>query len=268
MDGNIVETQVVAGVQKSYDFDPHGSGNQQKHEFQKLLFECLGIQGGMEEWQHILKCARKYQTMATALENNDARCRKVIRDCATYTKFVKKYCCPGNILYSQVTLAEFSDNNQVKLNQIITGLGDPYVDDFALLPGKSLLLTHKPRPGYTPDKIAIDFDLANNGTNYLDLAIQFYIGPVGEGPQNQGLFTQLKKLGSEFDGNQFLNKDGTQIHLDFPPWQEMQVTVGSVERMLVKITHNGAANNLTSASVRLMYDAKKWWELCDDAECG
>ena len=78
----------------------------------------------------------------------------------------------------------------------------------AVAPGQAIRLEQPTRPGYLPHKIAIDFALANNGTNYLDLEVTLWLGPGGK--------TRGKQIGPIWNGNEFINKDGTQIHIDMP----------------------------------------------------
>ena len=113
---------------------------------------------------------------------------------------------------------------------------------------------HLSRPGYIPTKIAVDISFANNGNNYLDLQIQFYLGEGGT--------TKGKAIGPLYSGNQFLNKDGTQIHIDFPHYKTLPVDVGFFEKLAVEINNSGGVNNILSISVVVYHEAKCWAELC------
>lgn len=192
-------------------------------------------------------------------------CESLRRRCDTLEAMQRLMCCPGNMQYSNVTLDEYSGNNQVNLEEVVKGLGGDYVDAFPLPPSKTIRLTHVARPGYMPEKIAIDFALANSGDNYLDLSMQFYLVPGGQNPLG-------KPFGPRFRGNQFINKDGTQIHIEFPPYRDQRLTVGSLERLDLEITHTGAVNNLNSVFVTLYHDARRFYQLCrqscDPTTCG
>ena len=121
-------------------------------------------------------------------------------------------------------------------------------------PGQKIRLYHVARPGYTPNKMMIDFNLANNGNNYLDLSVQWFL------VSNE---TDIgRDLGSVYSGNDFVQKDGTQIHIPFPTYRGKVVDVGSLERLAVEISHKGAVNALNSARVRLFYDHSNFYELC------
>ena len=201
------------------------------------------------------------------IEKNDGyrrECERLTIHCRTLQALVNQACCPGNRLYSQQTLDEYSDEDQVPLVIPVTGLGGDYVDSFPVPPGKKIRLRHLPRPGYEPQKIAIDFSYANSGDNYLDLRVQFFSLPGG---QPSG-----KPHGPTYRGNQFLNKDGTQIHLPFPGYRGLPHIVGSNEVMEVEISHTGAVNNLNSAFVTLFYDPQKYFDQCrtpcDPTSCG
>lgn len=176
------------------------------------------------------------------------------RRCNTFEEVLRRSCCSANQLYSQITIDDLSDKNRIELNQIRTGLGDPYVDTFPVPPTKKIRLLHLARPGYTPTKVMIDFNLANAGDNYLDLSVQFFLVSNDTDPG--------RDLGSTYSGNDFLNKDGTQIHIPFPTYRGKVVDVGSLERMAVEITHTGAVNALNSARVRLFYDSASFYEAC------
>jgi hypothetical protein len=162
--------------------------------------------------------------------------------------------CPANVLYSDVTVAEYSGNNQVELTEVVKGLGGDYVDAVPLPPGKLIRLEHLARPGYRPHKIAIDMSLANGGDNYLDFEIQLILIPGG---QDGG-----KPYGPKYRGNQFLNKNGTQIHVPFPPYLGRQLTIGSMERLAVVVKHTGGVNNLNSIYVTLYHDADCAYQAC------
>lgn len=180
------------------------------------------------------------------------------RKCATMETVLRRSCCSAQMLYSQITLDNLSDKTRVELNKVETGLGGDFVDLFPVPPGKAIKLCHAPRPGYTPTKIMIDFSLAGGGDNYLDLSVQFFLTPNESDVGHD--------LGSTYSGNDFLNKDGGQIHLPFPTYRGRIVDVGSLERMCVVIRHTGAVNALQSAKVRLLYDARDFYDKCK-AEC-
>lgn len=183
-----------------------------------------------------------------------AMVKKQDQRCSTIEEVLSLTCCPGNKLYSQITLDDLSDKTRIELDQIRTGLGPPYSDTFPVAPGQKIRLYHTARPGYTPNKMMIDFNLANNGNNYLDLSVQWFL------VSNE---TDIgRDLGSVYSGNDFVQKDGTQIHIPFPTYRGKVVDVGSLERLAVEITHKGAVNALNSARVRLFYDHSNFYELC------
>lgn len=178
---------------------------------------------------------------------------------------VEKLCqhlmCPGNTNYSQVTLDKQSNESQVNLDQIVKGMGGNFVDQFSVGPGKSIRLTHNARPGYTPEKIAIDLNLANNGNNYLDIVLQFRLVPIGT-PTALGT-----EVGSLMRGNQFLNKDGTQIHVKFPEHRGCPINIGSLESLVLDVTHSGQSNNIDSTFVTVYYNNRAFYEMCKRS-CG
>ena len=211
--------------------------------------------------ERLLECASRMPTLESRCVQLESRCNQLQSTCDAWDRFCESYICPGNVNYSQRTLDEYSDNAQVDLDQIVTGLGGDYVNAFPVPPGKIIRLQHKARPGYTPQKIAIDLNIAGGGQNYLDFLIQFYLVPGGTG-SDLGL-----ELGSQMRGNQFLNKDGTQIHLKFPEYRAQPIDVGSLEMLAINIKNTGAANNLDSAFVTVYYDNRAFYELCKK-RCG
>jgi hypothetical protein len=192
------------------------------------------------------------QTCGCKTSDLEARCDNI-------WAVARRACCPGNILYSQITLDEYSDNGQVNLSEVVQDFGPGYQNAYPVAPGQSIRLEQAARPGYLPNKIAIDFALANNGTNYLDLEVTLWLGPGGK--------TRGKNIGSTWFGNEFMHKDGTQIVIPMPKYRGKVVEVGSVEKMAVEIRHTGAANNLVSAKVRLPYDEACWYEHCAGVSC-
>jgi len=184
---------------------------------------------------------------------------KVSERCDNIWNVARRACCPGNLLYSRITLDEFSDNRQVSLGTIVQNFGAGFVNAFPVAPGEAIRLEQPARPGYHPDKIAIDFSLAGGASNYLDIEIAFFLGPGGT--------TKGKQIGPVWTGNEFLNKDGTQIWIDMPKYRGMIVEVGSIEKMAVEIRHTGGANNLISTKVRLPYDEEAWYKHCGTLGC-
>ena len=184
----------------------------------------------------------------------ETTCDTVKRLCLDHRKIIQMTCCPGNKPYSQITLDEYSDDNQVRLNQIVQNFGAGFVNALPVPPASSIRLEHLSRPGYVPTKIAVDISFANNGNNYLDLQIQFYLGEGGT--------TKGKAIGPLYSGNQFLNKDGTQIHIEFPQYKTLPVDVGFFEKLAVEINNSGGVNNILSISVVVYHEAKCWAELC------
>lgn len=203
------------------------------------------------------------------------RCRQLEERCATLTKrcdelqksscsgkcsdtsVALEYCmtntCPGNIPFSRITLEDQSQQNVIVLSEIVDVPNDPnFVNAWPVQPGKSIRLRHLQRPGFVPRHINMDFAFANNGNNYLELQIEFFL--VG-GPKP-------RLIGSTYEGNNFLNKDGTQIIQEWPSYLGKSIEVGFFEHVEVVITHTGLQNNLNKATVRLHHDTKEWWDLC------
>ncbi|MFY0531669.1 hypothetical protein [Nannocystis pusilla] len=207
--------------------------------------------------QQMLRCAQQYPEVQRQLNQAEDRCRTMQTKCdsleavcRTLDMLVRSFLCPGNVNFSQRTLDEYSGKSQIKLVEIVKDLGDPFVNAFPIPPGKKIKLTHKSRPGYTPTEIRIDMNIAGNGNNYSDFTVQFYLQPLN------------LDIGDEYDGNIFLNKDGTQIAVPFPEYRGAALDIGSQETLSVVISNNSAANNLNSAHVNIFYDNSRFYELC------
>ncbi|MBL8974335.1 MAG: hypothetical protein JNK56_27325 [Myxococcales bacterium] len=211
--------------------------------------------------ERLLQCAERIPYIESSMSRVEGQCRTVTQRCDASDLMFQQYICPGNVNFSQRTLDEYSDDSQVNLEDIVTGLGGDFVNAFPVPPTKLIRVTHKSRPGYTPTKIAIDLNIAGGGNNYLDFTLQFYLVPGGV---STGLGLEV---GPQMRGNQFLNKDGTQIHVPFPEYRNAPIDVGSLETLALVIKNNGAANNLDSAFVTIYYDNKLFYALCKK-RCG
>jgi len=219
-----------------------------------LFARMLEVTSGYDELE--ARCHRLEALLKDSKQ--DCQCHTIKSDleerCDNIWAAARRACCPGNILFSQITLDEFSGARHTILSKVVQNFGAGYVNNFPVPVGSAIRLEQPPRPGYQPDEIRIDFALANSGNNYLDLEVTFYLGPGGT--------TRGKQIGPIWSGNEFLNKDGSQIHVEMPAYRGKVVEVGSVERMAVEIRNTGGGNNLTSAKVRLPYDEAKWYANC------
>lgn len=218
----------------------------ERAEIMRRLCALAGV-----DLMEMQRCLLNYQSECSHLRK---RCCDMEAKYKTLEDLLRAANCPENVLYSQATTAQYSNNNQVEIGTVVKGLGGDYVDAVPVPPGKMIRLEQIPRPGYRPTTIALDVSMANNGVNYLDLQIQFFIIPGG---QEGGM-----PHGPKYRGNQFLNKNGTQIHLPFPPYQGEVLTIGSMERVAVEIKHGGQNNNIDSIYVTLYHDADCAYKAC------
>jgi len=223
-------------------------GTSHRTEVMRRLCALTGV-----NFPEMQRCLEAYQDECARLRK---RCCVMEEKYTTLEDLFRRANCPANVLYSEVTIAEVSDDNQVQFTEVVKGLGGDYVDAVPVPPGKIIRLEQVARPGYRPHRIALDMGLANNGDNYLDFEIQLFLIPGG---QDGG-----KPYGPKFRGNQFLNKNGTQIHIPFPKYQGHPLTVGSLEKLAVEIKHGGPANNLNSVYVTLYHDADCAYDACRD----
>jgi len=221
------------------------AGTSHKAEVIRRLCSMTGID--LVEMQ---RCLLRYEAQCGELRS---QCREMEKRYKTVEDLLRAANCPTNVLFSQVTVADMSADNQVRLENIIKGLGGDYVDTFPVPPGKMIRLEHATRPGYQPRVISMDMNIANNGNNYLDFDIGFYILPGG---QPGG-----KLFGPRYRGNQFREKDGTALKQKFPLYQNQQLVVGSLERFAVEFK-NGGPNNLESVHVVFYHDANCAFDAC------
>lgn len=247
-----------------------GNNNNSMTDDEKKRAVChlLGIhEGDIETIKKLGQLLEAYQNKCAALEQKcntlETQCTALTKQCHDATYYASLMCCPGNILYSLPTTDSYSDDERIEFLEVVKGLGDPYVDSFPVPPGKKILLTHKKRPGFCPGIIAADFGLANNGNNYLDLALQWYVSADDTEPLTEG-----QKIGSRFSGNDFLDKDGRQKDRNFPQWRNRVICVGGLERLFVELSHLGGANSIDSAQIRLFHANNAWYEACaEEGQC-
>ena len=228
---------------------------------QEQLLEMLQMLARPGVMERLMRCADRLPDLERTCSTIEDRCRMTVSRCESLEMLCQTFICPGNVNFSKRALDEYSGKSQVKLTEVVTGLGGDFVNAFPVPPTKKLRLTHKPRPGYTPTNIRIDLNLAGGGNNYSDFLLQFYVVPGGVN-SNQGL-----EIGDAYDGNIFLNKDGTQISVTFPEYRGLPLDIGSLETLAIVISNNGPVNNLDSAHVNVFYDNTRFYELCK-ARCG
>lgn len=189
-----------------------------------------------------------------ALEGVDARCDQIAR-------LVNKTCCVGQVMFSQLTLDDQSDKNKTSMSEIVKDFGPDFVNSYAIPPGKSMRLTHAARPGFMPSTISLDVSLANNGNNYLDIRVQFYVVPAN------GASALGKPIGPVYEGFEFLEKDGRLKQVRFPTYRNEPIIIGSAERLAATITHSGGVNAINSASLSVYYDNQAFYAGCCSS-CG
>jgi hypothetical protein len=219
-------------------------------ELQRRICHVLGIS------PEDLALLRALSDRMVRVENG---CTTVTRRCDDLQNVLRQACCPANMLYSQITINENSHKDQVNIVTPVTGLGDPYVDSLPVPPGKKIRFVQEERPGYSPVDITVALNLANNGTNYLDIVVRFYVSTKPTGPGTQ--------VGSEYRGFQFFSNDGLVTPIKFPLYQNSPVTVGSKEYLLIEIEHLGTANNLTSAFASARVNNAGWYAACGPDVC-
>ncbi|MBK8266535.1 MAG: hypothetical protein IPK80_35070 [Nannocystis sp.] len=219
-------------------------------ELQRRICHVLGIS------PEDLALLRALSDRMVRVENG---CTTVTRRCDDLQNVLRQACCPANMLYSQITINENSHKDQVNIVTPVTGLGDPYVDDFPIPPKKKIRLVQEERPGYSPVDITVALNLANNGTNSsrhrrpllrLDQAHR----PRYAGRQRVSRLSVLQ---------QRRPRHPDQV----PLYQNSPVTVGSKEYLIIEIEHLGTANNLTSAFASAKVNNAGWYAACGPDVC-
>ena len=216
-------------------------------EEETLLRLCRVLRISPED----LAMLRLFGKRCDAIERD---CRSLGQRCGAIEGVLDQTCCPANMNYSQPTIDKFSHKTQVNITNVVTGLGGDYVDTMPLNPGKRIRLIQEQRPGYSPVNVTVALNLANQGTNYLDLEVTFW---VTTDPQIQG-----EQLGSEYRGFQFFTNEGVPTPIPFPTYKNMAVTIGTMNYLAIEIAHKGAANNLVSAFVAVQVNSQGWYAAC------
>jgi hypothetical protein len=216
-----------------------------KAEMMARICDCMGVTP--EEWAQIRQMVRRVEAV-------EGRCTSVVHSCATQENLLKMACCPANMMYSQITVDKFSHQNQVPVLTPVTGLGGDYVDSLPLPPGKKIRFRQERRPGYSPKQVTVAQNLANDGKNYLDIAVTFH---VSSDPLDPG-----DKIGSVYRGFQFFNNEGIPTPQPFPTYRNLPVTVGTQEYLIIELHHQGSANNLVSAFLAAHVNSEGWFAAC------
>lgn len=215
---------------------------------------CRGLKMTPEEYAQMTRCAGR----VPGLEN---RCRELAAECEALKRLITASYCPANMNFSQVSVDKVSKETQVNVTEIVKGLGGDYVDAYPVPPGKKIRLVQRSRPGYSPKTITVALNLANDGKNFLDLAVRFF---VTTDARERG-----EEVGGEFRGFQFFNNDGIPTPQPFPTYKNMPMTIGTLEFLVIEIEHQGSANNLVSAFAAASVNAEGWYAACGlDGSCG
>ncbi|MGB1013579.1 MAG: hypothetical protein ACPG4T_05550, partial [Nannocystaceae bacterium] len=177
------------------------------------LLEAIGCNAS-SRLRDLEEYCRRLEAKCDALEHKGGggcggKCSTIDKRCDGLWKFCVESMCPGRIPYSRFTMDDKSQESQIILNQIVKVADANFVDQYPVAPGQGVKLTHIQRPGFIPKKINIDLHLANAGNNYPDIEIEFYL-VGGSNP---------RKIGVTYEGNNFLNKDGSQIFQAWPHYK-------------------------------------------------
>lgn len=230
---------------------------QKKSRHEQLMAMCYLAECEPEDFRSLRRYRHKLEELEKRcrelehlLEHKNSSCSCESK-CDGLWRFITECYCPANQPFSRMTIDNFSSINLIELNQVVEG--DGFENGFPVTPGQKIKLTHPGElPGFIPHTIHVDLNLANGGTNYLEIKLEFFL--IG-GPEPT-------KLGVTFRGNEFLNKDGGQIAVPFPTYKGHFIEVGFAQKLEVVISHTGLENNLTSAMVRVRHNVKEWYKRC------
>lgn len=137
----------------------------------------------------------------------------------------------ANVLYSQITTERFYRSCRTNIDQIETGA-------IPIVPGQSTTLAQIGHPGWYAGCFQLTYRLANNGINHGDIKLEWFI---------DGELLDTTMYGSEiYDNNNNLIGDG--FH-PVPMACGKQCCIGALNKLKLKITHTGVANQLEQPRV-------------------
>lgn len=141
----------------------------------------------------------------------------------------------GNLMWSPVTVMKFYQSGETAIDVIESGL-------VPVAPGATTVLAQAPHPGWGAGCIRITYRLANNGTNHQDIKFSFFLD---DEPLDKHMF------GSDiYDNANGLIGDG---YHPLPLAGRRQCCIGAMNRLRVKIEHQGAANELQQPRITVTH---------------
>ena len=78
--------------------------------------------------ERLLQCAERIPYIESCMSRVEGQCRTVTQRCDASDLMFQQYLCPGQVNFSQRTLDEYSDDSQVNLEDVVTGLGGDIAD--------------------------------------------------------------------------------------------------------------------------------------------
>lgn len=202
----------------------------------------------------VVACAPKLRECIPAL-NHVAACapqignfKSVVDRCRSLEDVVRDACCPGNVAFGDIGNHFFSSKNTLYLKNVAQNFGADYVNSFPVPPNKKIRLEQGRFSGFVPELVEMHFTMANGGTNYLNIEVNFFVGET--------------HIGSEMLGSTFRDEDGRTKKVAFPTWRgKSGILIGYQERVAVELSITGP-NNLEFATVAIHVDAEAWARLC------
>lgn len=155
----------------------------------------------------------------------------------------------ANVLWAPVTIENFLKSGQTEINEIETGSVIP------VAPGSSSFMSQGQHPSWSAGCVSISYRLANNGTNHQDIRFDFFI-------DNEPLDRPI--YGSNiYDNANHLIGDGL---VPLPLQGRKQCCIGAMNRLRVKISHEGAANQLEQPRIFVLHGARSCCSACSSGK--
>jgi hypothetical protein len=219
-------------------------------ELQRRICHVLGIS------PEDLALLRALSDRMVRVENG---CTTVTRRCDDLQNVLRQACCPANMLYSQITINENSHKDQVNIVTPVTGLGDPYVDDFPIPPRRRSASCRRSAPATAPSTSPSRSTSPTTAPISSTSSSASTSRPSPRAPARRSAASIAAFSSSA--------TTASSPRSSFPLYQNAPVTVGSKEYLIIEIEHVGTANNLTSAFASARVNNAGWYAACGPDVC-
>lgn len=150
----------------------------------------------------------------------------------------------ANLLFSPFTIEDFLRSGQTEIDQVESGV-------IPVVPGASTVITQASHPGWAAGCINISYRLANNATNHQDIRFDFFV---------DGTALDRPLYGSNiYDNNNTMIGDGWH---PLPLQGRKQCCIGAMNKLRVRITHQGVANQLEQPRIIVSHGKRECCSAC------